>query len=295
MRSTFMLQIQVDGPLGMLLPPVAAAKYGALFRLHWDLATASADLDGISRLHRRARRLPKTAAALTQAEGVRGAMRHTVGVLRLHLATATSTHALQAQTAAFAAARTIEQAAAAHEDCLEALLRGAFLSGRPGVLRRVDGIRRAASSFAEMMTSRLDAIDAMRSSARLTGKPRTDRHSEHATAAATSLELQLTGASFEDTVAEAGSAFTDLLDQLICELADSHSAAQAEGVLPKAELVALQNCIEALLGGNNCVLRQGDAGTCSNSALASALMNARLGPRNLLAAQETQIPLLEYQ
>lgn len=71
---------------------------------------------------------------------------------------------------------------------------------------------------------------------------------------------------------------------MAAELAKSHSGAQAEGTLAKAELVALQHCVEALLGGNNCVLRQDADGSSPKAALAAALTDARLGPRGLVAA-----------
>lgn len=283
-RSTFMMRLQVADLLETLLPPVAIVKYQALFRLHWDIAMAAADLEGISSLHRSTRRLPKAAAALMEAESVRCTMMHTVDVLRRHLAIGVVAPALAAQTAAFAAATTIEEASAAHEVCLETLLRGCFLSGRHEVLRRVDDVRRAASAFAETLTNRLGAIDTMRSGASLSGKPRTDRRGEHAMAAAASLQSQLCGAAFADAVAEAGDAFRDSLEMLICEMAKSHSAAQVEGLLPKTELVALQCCVAALLGGNNCVLRQDEDGICASAALAAALAGARLGPRGLVAA-----------
>lgn len=68
------------------------------------------------------------------------------------------------------------------------------------------------------------------------------------------------------------------------ELARAHESAQREGVLPKPELAALEQCVEALVGGNGRALRRDARGFVASAEVASALGDARLGPRDLEVA-----------
>lgn len=70
------------------------------------------------------------------------------------------------------------------------------------------------------------------------------------------------------------------------ELARAHSAAQREGLLPKGELAALAQCVEALVGGNGRAVRRDARGYASNADVAVTLGEARLGPRDLEVAPQ---------
>ena len=63
------------------------------------------------------------------------------------------------------------QATAAHETCLEALLRGCLLRGRGAALRRADDVRRAACDFAAYLQQRLAPFYATLAEATPTGIP----------------------------------------------------------------------------------------------------------------------------
>lgn len=52
-------------------------------------------------------------------------------------------------------AASASQATAAHEECLEAVVRGCLLRGRGGALRRADDLRRASCDFAAFLQQRL--------------------------------------------------------------------------------------------------------------------------------------------
>lgn len=55
----------------------------------------------------------------------------------------------------FKVAASASQATAAHEECLEAVVRGCLLRGRGGALRRADDLRRASCDFAAFLQQRL--------------------------------------------------------------------------------------------------------------------------------------------
>lgn len=247
MRSHFMLSYEVTWPLSVLVPPLALAQYQMLFRLQFELATAQRDLAATAQLHKAARRLPGAAVLLAAADAVRCAMAHTLGQLQLYLATGVIAPALEVLQGELRGAKTLEEAAAAHEACIARLLRGCLLAGRSAALRHLTVCRKHASDFAALLLQKLPQVAAGQE----TGvTPRRGRAGDRARAASASLQGRLGADSFQRAVQQAEADFAAQLQGLICELARAHRAAREEGGVPRPELAALQRLI-AGLGADN--------------------------------------------